>query len=180
MSNNTIRKFFLSLSVGTLFFVYLVYERVTATQSGGAIPLVIFNTASSAPSSASSGTAPSSAKPPHTAPPPVAATPPTATPPPTPRGKYKDGTYTGVSADAYYGNIQVAAVIQNGKMTDVQILDYPSDRGNSIEINNFALPQLRSEAIAAQSAQVDTISRATDSSMAFRESLASALAQATP
>jgi uncharacterized protein with FMN-binding domain len=93
-------------------------------------------------------------------------------------GNYKDGAYTGVVADAYYGNIQVQAVIQNGKITDVNFLQYPNDRRTSIEINTQAMPILRSEAIQVQSANVDIVSGATDSSIAFRQSLSSALNQA--
>jgi len=102
----------------------------------------------------------------------------TPTPTPKPIGQYKDGQYTGSAADAFYGNIQVQAVIQNGKITDVLFLQYPNDRGTSIEINSQAMPYLKQEAIAAQSANVDIISGATDSSMAFRQSLDSALSQA--
>lgn len=93
-------------------------------------------------------------------------------------GKYKNGEYTGVSADAYYGNIQVKATISGGQLTDVKFLDHPQDRGTSIEINDYAMPILRSEAIQAQSSNVDTVSGATDSSGAFRQSLESALSQA--
>lgn len=91
---------------------------------------------------------------------------------------YKDGTYTGNAADAYYGNIQVQATIQNGKITDVQFLQYPNDRGESIQINQQAMPLLKQEAITAQKAQVDVVSGATDSSQAFVESLQSALDKA--
>jgi len=93
-------------------------------------------------------------------------------------GLYTDGTYTGNVADAYYGNIQVQAIIQNGKITDVQFLQYPSDRNTSIRINNVAMPILKSEAITAQNANVDIVSGATDSSQAFQQSLGGALAQA--
>lgn len=93
-------------------------------------------------------------------------------------GMYRDGSYTGIVADAYYGNVQVKAIIQGGKLTDVLILDYPRDRQTSQYINNQAMPMLVSEAIVAQSANVDTISGASASSPAFRQSLASALAQA--
>lgn len=93
-------------------------------------------------------------------------------------GKYKDGQYTGVVADAFYGNIQVKAIISGGKISDVQFLQYPNDRRTSIEINTQAMPYLRYEAIQVQNAQVDIISGATDSSRAFRTSLESALAQA--
>lgn len=102
------------------------------------------------------------------------------TPKPTakPAGQYKDGSYTGSVADAFYGNIQVRVTISSGKISDVQFLQYPNDRRTSIEINTQAMPMLKSEAIAAQSANVNIISGATDSSQAFRESLASALSQA--
>lgn len=97
---------------------------------------------------------------------------------PKPIGQYKDGEYTGDQSDAFYGNIQVKAVIQNGKIADVIFLQYPNDRSTSIEINSQAMPYLKQEAIAAQSANVDIISGATDSSIAFRQSLNSALSQA--
>ena len=93
-------------------------------------------------------------------------------------GIYNDGTYVGNSIDAYYGNVHVRAIIDNGKLSDVVIIDYPQDRGHSIQINNYALPILKQEAIQAQSANVNIVSGATDSSGAFMDSLASALAQA--
>ena len=102
----------------------------------------------------------------------------TSVPTPKPTSQYKDGTYTGISADAYYGNIQVRVVIADGKISDVQFLDYPQDRGTSVRINTHAMPILRQEAIVAQNANVNTVSGATDSSGAFRQSLSSALSQA--
>lgn len=93
-------------------------------------------------------------------------------------GKFKNGTYTGSVADAYYGNVQVQAIIQDGKLADVQFLNYPQDRNNSIRINTRAIPILTSEAIQAQSAQVDMVSGATATSGAFQQSLADALSQA--
>lgn len=92
--------------------------------------------------------------------------------------KYKDGSYTGSVADAQWGYIQVKAIISGGKITDVQFLQHPSDRDRSIQINDFADPQLTQEAIQAQSAQVDVITGATDSSDAFMQSLGDALTQA--
>ncbi len=99
-------------------------------------------------------------------------------PPPKPKGAYADGTYTGSVADAYYGMVQVKATIQGGALTDVTFLQYPSDRRTSQYINSQAMPQLRQEAIQAQSADVSGVSGASDTSAAFRESLANALAQA--
>ncbi|MDB5179316.1 MAG: FMN-binding protein [Patescibacteria group bacterium] len=91
---------------------------------------------------------------------------------------YKDGRYTGDAADAVYGNIQVAATIQNGKITDVEFLQYPNDRNTSVRINTQAMPYLKQEAISVQSGHVDIVSGATDSSQAFIQSLSSALAKA--
>lgn len=94
-------------------------------------------------------------------------------------GQYKNGSYTGAAADAQWGYIQVKISIQNGKLTNVQFLQYPNHRDRSVEINNYAMPQLSSEAISAQSAQVDVISGATDTSEAFIQSLGDALSQAS-
>lgn len=93
-------------------------------------------------------------------------------------GKYKNGQYSGMAADAYYGYVQVRVTVADGKLTDVEFLQYPNDRQNSIEINSYAMPILRREAIQAQSAQVDVVSGATDTSYAFQQSLQSALSQA--
>ncbi|MCX6757599.1 MAG: FMN-binding protein [Candidatus Nomurabacteria bacterium] len=104
---------------------------------------------------------------------------PTPTPPPPVinTGKYKNGTYTGDSVDASYGNVQVKVVISGGKIADVQFLDHPRG-GNSTRINNYAMPYLISEAIALQDSNVDTVSGASYTSEAYRQSLTSALAQA--
>src|SRR5579884_333288 len=91
---------------------------------------------------------------------------------------YRDGTYTGDSADANWGQVQVQVVISNGKISNVQFLDYPHDRSRSREINAMADPVLIQEAISAQQTQVDVVSGATDTSEAFIESLGSALQQA--
>jgi len=92
---------------------------------------------------------------------------------------YKDGTYTGSEADAFYGLVQVQAKVQNGKITTVTFLEYPNDNRTSRMINSQATPALQQEAIQSQSAHVDVITGATQTSMAFVESLASALAHAS-
>ena len=107
--------------------------------------------------------------------------PPTDTPEPTVvavASGYKDGQFTGNVAAAYYGPMQVKVVIQKGKITDVQVLDYPHDRRRSADINSQALPWLHDEAISAQSAEVDMISGATLTSRAYIESLQTALQNA--
>ena len=91
---------------------------------------------------------------------------------------YKDGTYTGDATDAYYGIIQVQAVIKGGKIADVLFLQYPNDRQHSIAVSQYAMPLLRTEAIQAQNANVDVVSGATQSSGAFVQSLQTALNRA--
>ncbi len=95
-----------------------------------------------------------------------------------PKPPYKDGTFTGNSEDAFYGNVQVKTVISGGKIIDVQFLQYPHEAARSLAINTLAMPNLKQEAITAQNAQVDIVSGATDTSNAFMQSLSSALSQA--
>lgn len=102
---------------------------------------------------------------------------PAPTPAPTQLGMYKDGSYAGSLSYAYTGNLRVKAIISGGKLTDVQVTDY-SGSGTSQYINSFAVPLLKSEAIQAQSANVDIVSGATATSGAFQESLGAALATA--
>jgi uncharacterized protein with FMN-binding domain len=100
------------------------------------------------------------------------------TPASAPSAVYKDGSFTGSVADAQWGYIQVNAIIKDAKIADVQFLQSPNDRNRSIQINSYADPQLTSEAIQAQSANVDIVTGATDSSEAFMQSLSDALNKA--
>jgi uncharacterized protein with FMN-binding domain len=90
---------------------------------------------------------------------------------------YKDGQYDGSVADAHYGLVQVRAIVQGGKLTDVVFLSYPNDRSYSISLNNSAMPILKAEAIKAQSANVNIVTGATNTSRAFIDSLSNALSQ---
>lgn len=92
---------------------------------------------------------------------------------------YSDGEFIGKTASTIWGEVQVKAIIRGGAVTDVLILQYPSHRRRSAMISNWALPILRSEAIRAQSAQVDVVSQASITAEGFQLSLASALKQAT-
>jgi len=92
--------------------------------------------------------------------------------------RYKDGEYTGIVADAFFGPMQVKAIIENSRLTGVEFLQYPNDRPTSRQINEAAIPYLKSAAIQSQTAEVEIISGATQSAEAFWVSLASALIQA--
>jgi len=88
---------------------------------------------------------------------------------------YKDGSYTGPRVDVYYGLVEIQVNVKNGKIADVQFLQYPNDRRTSIRINNIAIPYLQQEALQAQSAHVNIISGATLTSEGFMMSLDAAL-----
>lgn len=167
------RKAFLSLSVIISFIIYALYERF-----GGTINEVAYQ----APDVTNQTTLP--VKPVTVRPSqPVAVMRPSGSPmgmgrPPMMGTAYRDGTYVGASVDVYYGNVQVKAIVSGGRLSDVLFMDYPKDRSTSLAIANYAMPILKSEAIAAQSANVDGVSGATHTSGGFVESLGGALAQA--
>ncbi|TWG27134.1 FMN-binding protein [Micromonospora palomenae] len=73
------------------------------------------------------------------------------------------------------GNVQVQASISGGRITDISPVTVPNDNNRSREINKHAVPQLRTEALAAQSAQIDAVSGATLTSEGYTESLQAAL-----
>ncbi|MHB1163159.1 MAG: FMN-binding protein [Minisyncoccota bacterium] len=126
------------------------------SQYGGATSVAASTTQTASPLSAVSGVA-------------VAAKPTSA---------YVNGSYTGNPFDAYYGTVQVKAVVQKGKLTDVQFLQYPNSHSYSVQVNGQAMPLLTQEAIQTQGAQVNSVSGATFTSQAFEQSLASALTKA--
>ena len=87
------------------------------------------------------------------------------------------GQYTGSAVQTPFGTVQVQVTMQNGTITDVQALQLPTGRGHTQQLSSYAGPQLRSEVLQAQSAQVDTISGATYTSEGYMQSLQSALDQ---
>ncbi len=86
-----------------------------------------------------------------------------------------DGSYVGDAASNRWGVVQVQVVYSDGQITDVQILSYPDGDRKSVTINEGALPTLIGASITTQSADVDTVSGATYSSVSYRESLQSAI-----
>ncbi len=89
-----------------------------------------------------------------------------------------DGNYVGAREYAYYGYVQVEVIVQNGKIQNVKVLEYPNDNGTSRYINSIAQPYLVQEAVQAQSANINYISGATLSSQAFVKSLDTAISKA--
>ncbi len=85
------------------------------------------------------------------------------------------GTATGSVAQTRWGPVQVKITVSGGKITDVRAVQVPDGNRRDREINNYAVPILRQEALAAQSAQIDAVSGATVTSDGYRESLQSAI-----
>ncbi len=84
------------------------------------------------------------------------------------------GTFTGPVAANPYGDVQVQITVKSGKITDVQALAMPTG-GHSGRISNYVAPILRSQALSAQSANINGVSGASYTSQAYAESLQGAL-----
>ncbi|WP_026537873.1 FMN-binding protein [Arthrobacter sp. 9MFCol3.1] len=85
------------------------------------------------------------------------------------------GTYAGSVVQTRFGSVQVQITVQAGKITDVTALQLTDAERKSVQISNRAAPLLRTEVLAAQSADVQTISGATVTSDAYLNSLQAAL-----
>src|SRR6266699_3216278 len=89
-----------------------------------------------------------------------------------------------------WGSLQVTIVVRKTttitgtkkkvtrKITAVSVPVYPNHTDRSIYINQTALPILKAETLRAQSANINMVSGATDSSDAFAQSLQSAILKA--
>ena len=87
-------------------------------------------------------------------------------------------TVTGPVAQTQWGPVQVALTIAGGKVTDVDVPQYPDGNPRDQEINDYALPVLVQETLDAQSASIDMVSGATVTSDGYVRSLQGALDQA--
>ncbi|MGI5240040.1 FMN-binding protein [Dactylosporangium sp. CA-139066] len=84
-------------------------------------------------------------------------------------------TYQGSAASTRWGDVQVSITVADGKITAVSVPVYPNENGKDQQINARALPILVQETIAAQNADIDTVSGATVTSNGYKESLQAAL-----
>jgi uncharacterized protein with FMN-binding domain len=92
-------------------------------------------------------------------------------------GTYADGTWKGAPVSEPWGPFQVEVVVSGGIITDVKLVESPSDRHSS-SINNRAVPVLTQSVLASQGTTGDTVSGATWTSHSYASSLQSALAAA--
>lgn len=86
-------------------------------------------------------------------------------------------TVTGPAISYFFGTAQVKVTVQDGRIKDVTAVQLPQE-GRSGWISSQVEPMLRSEVLAAQSAQINLISGATYTSEAYAESLQAALDRA--
>jgi uncharacterized protein with FMN-binding domain len=86
-----------------------------------------------------------------------------------------DGTFTGDAVDTRWGPVQVQITVRGGRITDVRATVYPQGNQRDVQINDYALPVLHDEVLAAQSAAIDAVSGATVTSEGYLDSLQSAL-----
>jgi uncharacterized protein with FMN-binding domain len=96
--------------------------------------------------------------------------------------------YTGTAVEAdRWGPLQVVVTVKTttttvgtkktvtNRITGVNVPVYPDHTDRSVFINQQALPMLVQETLQAQSANIDMLTRATDTSEAYVQSLQSAL-----
>jgi uncharacterized protein with FMN-binding domain len=160
------------------------FAGTNTSQASSPIPGLVspITTAAAAPSAAtvapSTPAVTATTAPATTATTPTAATPTTTAPATTAASSVDVIAFDGDTIQTKFGPVQVQAQIQNGGLVAVAVVQYPDADGKSVRINERALPELQSEALAAQSAQVDTVSGATYTSNAYTTSLQSAIDEA--
>jgi uncharacterized protein with FMN-binding domain len=86
------------------------------------------------------------------------------------------GTFTGPAVFVNYGTVQVKITVSNGKITDAVAVQAPSGRND--RWTNMALPILKQQTLASQSANIKGASGASYTSYGWYKSLQGALADA--
>ncbi len=95
-----------------------------------------------------------------------------------PASSAQTSTHTGSVVQTRWGPVQVQITVSGGKITAVDVLQYPQGNGKDQQINAYALPILVQDTISAQSANIDMVSGATVTSEGYLQSLQSALDEA--
>ncbi|MFF0093796.1 FMN-binding protein [Streptomyces canus] len=86
-------------------------------------------------------------------------------------------TVTGAVSQTQYGPVQVRITVSGGKITNAEAVQAPKG-GESGQKTALSIPKLNQEAVAAGSADIDSVSGATYTSEGYKKSLQSALDQA--
>ena len=94
----------------------------------------------------------------------------------TPAAVAKSGTFTGPAIFVNYGTVQVKITVANGRITDAVAVQAPSGRND--RYTQMAVPILKQQTLAAQSANIKGASGASYTSYGWFKSLQGALADA--
>ncbi|GAC1320993.1 MAG: hypothetical protein NVSMB22_06000 [Chloroflexota bacterium] len=89
----------------------------------------------------------------------------------------KTQTFKGPVEYVDHGPVQVSIVVKNKRITGVKVANAP-DGGRSVFLQGQAIPILKQETLQAQSANINEVSGATDTSTAYVQSLQSAVKKA--
>ena len=87
-------------------------------------------------------------------------------------------TFKGPTEETRHGPIQVSIVVKSKKITNVKATIAPRDDGRSPFLQERAIPILRQETLTAQSADIDEVTGATETSDAYMQSLQGAIKKA--
>jgi uncharacterized protein with FMN-binding domain len=85
--------------------------------------------------------------------------------------------YTGKTEQTPFGNVQVTITVKSKKIKTLSISASP-DTQTSYQLESYALPRMRTEALKASSYKIHTVSGVTITSEGFIYSLYSAMAHA--
>ncbi len=107
----------------------------------------------------------------------IASASPSPTPSPTAEPTATTLTATGGAFQFRFGIVQVAVTLEGDQIVDIQALQLPDGDRRSASISQEVEPMLRESALAVDSADIDVVSGATYTSLAYAYSLQSALDQ---
>jgi len=106
----------------------------------------------------------------------------TTSAPPNPTSPSTSGSATktvvGDAIDTRYGVVQIQLTVAGSKIDQVSFVQLTAYDGRSQQINSYAGPILLQETLAAQNANINTVSGATYTSDGYLQSLQSALNRA--
>jgi uncharacterized protein with FMN-binding domain len=87
-------------------------------------------------------------------------------------------TFKGPTEDTRHGPVQVSIVVKSKKIVNIKATIAPNEDGRSPFLQTRAMPVLKQEVLTAQSAKIDEVSGATETSDAYIQSLQSAIKKA--
>lgn len=156
------------VGLGLLFSFHTRPIHVTPVSTGGSAAGTTPTTAGTTPTS--TGSAPATSAPASSAPATSAGSGTVA--PATTTGVR---TATGQDISYRYGDIKLRVTERGSTITRIEVVEEGATDPRSAQINSQAVPMLQQEAMTVQSANIDGVSGATFTSMAYQEALQSAL-----